>query len=193
MTLILASGSATRAAMLTQAGLLFERVRPDVDERAVEASLNDTGLGADDVAAVLAEVKAVQVSNLRPDDLVIGADQTLALGDERLHKPADMDAARRQLLAMSGRTHQLHSAVVVAKAGTVLFRTVSSANLTMRPFTPAFVGHYLAVSATRRYPASAPIRSKAGASSSSRRSRAITSPSSACPCCRFSASSANGV
>lgn len=145
MTLILASGSATRAAMLTQAGLIFERVTPDVDERAVEASLKGTGVGADDVAAVLAEVKAGEVSLRRPDDLVIGADQTLALGDDRLHKPADMEAARRQLLALRGRTHQLHSAVVVARGGEVLFRTVSTASLAMRDFTPAFVGHYLAI------------------------------------------------
>lgn len=145
MTLILASGSATRAAMLTQAGLIFERVSPDVDERAIEASLADTGVGADDVALVLAEVKALEVSGRRHGDLVIGADQTLALGDERLHKPSDMDAARRQLHSMRGRQHQLHSAVVVARDGEVLFRHVATATLAMRDFTPAFVGHYLSM------------------------------------------------
>jgi septum formation protein len=145
MSLILASGSATRAAMLTQAGLIFERVSPDVDERAVEASLSGTTVGPDDVASILAEVKATEVSLRHPDDLVIGADQTLALGDRRFDKPADMDAARRQLLALAGRSHELHSAVVVCRSGEVLFRHVASATLTMRAFTPAFVGHYLAV------------------------------------------------
>ncbi|WP_181705116.1 Maf-like protein [Chthonobacter rhizosphaerae] len=145
MSLVLASGSPTRAGLLTQAGLLFERESPDVDERAVEATLADTGVFADDVALVLAEVKATEVSARRPGSLVIGADQTLSLGEERFHKPADMEAARRQLLALRGQTHQLHSAVVVAEDGDVLFRHVSTANLTMRDFTPAFVGHYLAV------------------------------------------------
>lgn len=145
MSLILASGSATRAALLTQAGLLFERRAPEVDERAVEATLSDSGVSADDIALVLAEVKATEVSARHPGALVIGADQTLALGEERFHKPADMEAARRQLLALAGRTHQLHSAVVVARDGEVLFRAVDTADLTMRSYTPAFVGHYLAV------------------------------------------------
>lgn len=145
MTLVLASGSATRAAMLTQAGLIFERQPAEIDERAVEATLEETAVGPDDVAAILAEVKAVEVSLGRPGDMVIGADQTLALGDERLHKPADMEAARRQLLRLSGARHQLHSAVVVAVDGVVAFRYVDTATLTMRRFTPAFVGLYLSV------------------------------------------------
>jgi septum formation protein len=145
MTLVLASGSATRAALLTQAGLIFERQSPDVDERAVEEALEGSEVGPDDVAAILAEVKAVEVSKARPGSVVIGADQTLALGDERFHKPADMEAARRQLLRLAGKTHQLHSAVVVAENGEVTFRAVDTATLAMRPFTPAFVGHYLSV------------------------------------------------
>lgn len=145
MSLILASGSATRAAMLTTAGLVFRRESPDVDERAVEEPLTNSGVGPEDVASILAEVKALDVAARFPDDLVIGADQTMALDDERFHKPADMDAARRQLLRIAGKTHQLHSAVVVARGAEVLFRHVSSATLTMRAFTPAFVGHYLSV------------------------------------------------
>jgi septum formation protein len=145
MTLVLASGSATRAALLTQAGLLFERETPDIDERAVEAAFEDSGAGPDDVAAVLAEVKATEISRRRPGAVVIGADQTLSLGDERFHKPEDMEAARRQLLKLAGRTHQLHAAVVVAVDGVTEFRAVDTASLTMRSFTPAFVGHYLSV------------------------------------------------
>lgn len=145
MALVLASGSATRASMLTAAGLLFERVPADVDERAVEASVAGSGVGPDDVAAILAEVKAGEVAARRPGDLVIGADQTLALGDRRFDKPASMEAARQQLLALAGNTHHLHAAVTVVRDGAVLFRHVSTAAMTMRPFTPAFVGHYLAV------------------------------------------------
>jgi septum formation protein len=145
MTLVLASGSPTRAALLTQAGLIFERQTPEVDERAVEEALSGNDVLPEDVATILAEVKATEVAMSRPGDVVIGADQTLSLGAERLHKPDDMEAARRQLLKLAGRSHQLHSAVVVAVDGQVSFRHVSTATMTMRPYTPAFVGRYLAV------------------------------------------------
>jgi septum formation protein len=144
MSLVLASGSATRAAILTQAGLIFERVTPDVDERSVEQAL-EGNVGPDDVAAILAEVKAVEVSRFRPGSTVIGADQTMSIGDERFHKPPDMEAARRQLLRLAGRSHQLHSAVVVAVDGVATFRHIGTATLKMRKFTPAFVGHYLSM------------------------------------------------
>lgn len=145
MSLVLASGSATRAAILTQAGLIFERVTPDVDERSVEEALDGSNVGPDDVAAILAEVKAVEVSRLRPGATVIGADQTMSIGDERFHKPPDMEAARRQLLRLAGRSHQLHSAVAVAVDGVATFRHIATATLKMRKFTPAFVGHYLSM------------------------------------------------
>jgi hypothetical protein len=103
MTLILASGSATRAAMLTQAGLIFERVSPDVDERAVEASLEGSDVGPDDVASILAEVKATEVSLGHPDDLVIGADQTLSLNAADQESPYVDRATIAQEVAYSRR------------------------------------------------------------------------------------------
>jgi septum formation protein len=75
---------------------------------------------------------------------VIGADQVLELDGERLTKPADMEEARRQLLRLSGRTHQLHSAIACARGGGILWQHSETAHLTMRKFSPAFVGHYLA-------------------------------------------------
>ncbi|WP_026785137.1 Maf family protein [Pleomorphomonas koreensis] len=143
MSLILASASPARAALLTGAGLIFKRVPADVDERLVEEDLG--GLGAADVAQALADVKAVEVSMRRPGDLVIGADQTLALGDERFHKPRDREEAGRQLTRLSGRSHELHSALSLARGGEVLHRAVDSARLTMRPLSARFISHYLAV------------------------------------------------
>ncbi len=75
---------------------------------------------------------------------MIGSDQTLSLEGEILHKPADMEAARRRLLQLSGKTHLLHSAVVIAKDGETLWRDVGVARMTMRPLDPAFVGRHLA-------------------------------------------------
>lgn len=142
--LILASTSPFRKTMLANAGIDVEAVPAKVDERALEAPLKGSGTSPEDVAAILAEAKAVDVSARRPGDLVLGCDQTLSLGDEILHKPADMEAARRRLLALSGRTHQLNSAAVLARDGQVLWRHVGIASLTMRKLDPAFIGRHLA-------------------------------------------------
>lgn len=142
--LILASASPFRKAMLDHAGLDVEAVRAEIDERAAEAPLLATDAAPADVAEVLALAKAQEVSNRHPAALVIGCDQTLALGDEIFHKPADMEAARRHLLRLSGKTHQLNSAVVLVRAGETLWSTVQTASMTMRKLDPAFIGRHLA-------------------------------------------------
>jgi len=144
MALVLASGSSIRAELLRNAGLTIDVDPADVDERAVEAPLLESGFPPEDLAAILAEAKANDVSDRRPGDLVIGADQILAFEGKRRTKPEDMEAARRQLLAFSGKTHELLSAVVISKNGAAVWRHVSTARLTMRILSPAFIGHYLA-------------------------------------------------
>lgn len=141
--IILASGSPHRRALLENAGLEFSVEKPDIDERAVEAALAGSGATPGDVATVLAEAKATAVSEKHPGALVIGSDQTLSLEDELFHKLADMEAARRQLLLLSGKTHQLSSAVVMAEQGGAIWRHVGVAHMTMRGLDPAYVGRYL--------------------------------------------------
>jgi septum formation protein len=140
----LASSSPFRKALLVNAGIDVEAVPASVDERALEAPLQDSGVSPEDVALVLAEAKAIDVSEKKPGALVLGCDQTLSLGDEVFHKPADMEGARRHLLALSGKTHQLNSAAVLVRDGEVLWRHVGIANLTMRKLDPAFIGRHLA-------------------------------------------------
>src|SRR5690554_6788181 len=96
--IILASASRHRQALLSAAGVEFEAVTPEIDERAVEAALGPDAVSGDDVAAVLAQAKAGEVSARHADALVIGADQTLALGDRLFHKPETIEEARRNLL-----------------------------------------------------------------------------------------------
>jgi septum formation protein len=141
--IILASGSPFRRRMLEDAGIAFTVERPSIDERAVEEAVADTGLRPDDLAQILAEAKAVDVSQNHPGAYVIGCDQTLSLGEELLHKPANMEEARRRLLKLSGRTHQLNSAVVIAQDGETIWRHVQVASMTMRDLDPAFVGRHL--------------------------------------------------
>lgn len=142
-TVVLASGSPFRRKMLEDAGVAVETVPANIDERAVEAAVEGSGVTPQELAAILAEAKALDVSERMPGRLVVGADQTLSLGDEVLHKPADMDAARRRLLLLSGKTHELNSAVVVARDGEALWRHVGVARLTMRDLAPGFVGRHL--------------------------------------------------
>jgi septum formation protein len=144
MTLILASASPFRRTMLVDAGLDIRPVAARIDERMVEAPLAGSGATPEEVAEVLAEAKAIEVSGRNPGALVLGCDQTLSLGDRLFHKPKDMEDARRHLLALSGKTHHLNSAAVLVRDGETLWRTVSVARLTMRPLDPAFIGRHLA-------------------------------------------------
>lgn len=141
--IILASTSPFRRQLLENAGLKIQAVAPEVDERAIEETLQDSDMNPEDVALILAEAKATDVSERFPDMWVIGGDQTLSLGDEVFHKPADMEGARRHLLALSGKTHQLNSAVVLARGGEAVWRHVAIARMTMRKLEPGFVGRHL--------------------------------------------------
>lgn len=142
-TIVLASGSPFRRKMLEDAGLAFDVERPEIDERAIESAIEGSGVTPEDLAAILAEAKALEVSQRRPGALVIGTDQTLSLGDAVLHKPKDMEEARRRLLALSGKTHQLNSAIVLMRDGETVWRHVGIARLTMRQLDPGFIGRHL--------------------------------------------------
>lgn len=141
--IILASGSPFRKKILENAGVDFEAIPASIDERAVEAPLEGSGATPEDIALVLAEAKALDVSERNPGALVIGSDQTLSLDDTVFHKPADMEGARRHLLKLSGKTHHLNSAVVLVRDGETLWRHVGVARLTMRHLDPAFIGRHL--------------------------------------------------
>ena len=140
---ILASTSPARRALLTAAGVPFTAQSPAVDEEAAKASLAAEGLTPRDMADALAELKALRVSNRKPG-LVIGADQTLDLDGVTLDKAPTNEAARERLLSLRGRSHKLHSAVVVASGGQAIWREVVTAKLTMRPFSDAFLDDYMA-------------------------------------------------
>lgn len=139
--LILASASPFRKALLENAGLSFGVEPAEIDERAVEETLGD--LDPEDVASVLAEAKAQDVSSRNPGAIVIGSDQTLSMGEEIFHKATTMDEARRRLLALSGKTHELNSAIVLARDGETIWRHISVAHMTMRDLDPGFVGRHL--------------------------------------------------
>jgi len=139
--LILASQSRARQALLTNAGISFEAVTAEIDERAVQQA---SGLSAPgEIASLLAREKALSVSVRQPGKFVIGADQTLALGERLFSKPAGRALAAAQLRALAGRSHELHSAVAVARDGKILFEAAAIAGMTMRRLGEAEIDVYL--------------------------------------------------
>jgi len=139
--LILASQSRARQALLTNAGIGFEAVTAEIDERAVQQA---SGLSAPgEIASLLAREKALSVSARQPGKFVIGADQTLALGERLFSKPAGRAQAAEQLRALAGRSHELHPAVAVARDGEILFEAVAIAGMTMRRLGEAEIDVYL--------------------------------------------------
>jgi septum formation protein len=141
--LVLASGSATRAAMLRAAGLAFEVVVPRVDEDALKGGLLAEGASARDIADALAEMKAARVSGRRPEALVLGCDQTLSCDGRLFSKPASPEEAREQLRDLMGRTHKLHSAAVIYLAEEPVWRHVAEARLTMGQLSDEWIEGYL--------------------------------------------------
>jgi len=139
--LVLASKSEVRRLVLANAGIPVEARPADIDERGIEtqASTRDPG----EVAALLAREKARAIAAQLGGRLVLGADQTLALGERRFSKPVDRAGARAQLKALRGQTHALHSAIALMRDGAVLFEHGDSARLTMRAFSDEFLESYL--------------------------------------------------
>jgi septum formation protein len=141
--IVLASASPTRIALLRNAGLEFTAVAAQIDERAIEAALAASARPPAEIAAALAEAKALSVVASRAGALVIGADQVLSADGRAWHKPSSIGEARDQLIALSGRTHELHSAIAVAREGTIGWRHSETVRLTMRPLTAGFIDDYL--------------------------------------------------
>ena len=143
--IILASGSATRAAMLSAAGVSFEAKPAPVDEDAAKAAFRAQGMGARDLADALAEMKAIRVSQKHPQALVLGCDQTLALDDgTMLDKAETREQLATHLRMMSGRTHSLYSAAVLVRGGVPEWRAIERVKLTMRALSDDFIDAYVA-------------------------------------------------
>jgi septum formation protein len=128
--------------MLSAAGIPIEIVHAQVDERAIERAIGEQR-DPGELALLLSREKANAVAFKMPSRLVIGADQTLAMGSVRFSKPANRDEAREQLRKLRGQTHLLHSAVTLVQDDSVLFKVVDIARLNMRNFSDRFLEDYL--------------------------------------------------
>lgn len=142
--ILLASASASRAAVLRAAGLVFTTRAAHVDEDALKAAALAEAMPVADTALLLADAKARRLALRDPDTLVIGGDQMLVCEDERFDKPANLAAARAQLLALRGKTHTLPTAIVAWRHGRRIWHHVATPRMAMRAFSDAVLDAYLA-------------------------------------------------
>lgn len=143
-TLVLASASATRRTMLENAGIHFDVDPADVDEAAIKVKALADGRGINDTARELAQAKAARVSKRNPGRLVLAADQMLECNRRWFDKAGTEEQARQQLKFLSGKPHQLVTAAVLMRDGAVVWQTVETAALTVRPLSDDFIDVYCA-------------------------------------------------
>ena len=142
MRVILASGSAIRRKLMTDAGLEFEVIIKAVDEGAIKESMLVESARLRDIADALAEAKSMRVSRIE-EGLVIGADQIMVMDNQLFDKPKDINEARDRLKLMRGKTHYLMGAVVICENGVPVWRHMAKTKLTMREFSDDFLEDYL--------------------------------------------------
>lgn len=145
LKIVLASQSKIRADLLENTGLSFEIHPSKIDEDAIKAIFKEDETDPADIAEILAESKALNISPEFPDALIIGSDQILTLGKEIFDKPKNREEIQASLFKLRGKTHTLISSIVLVKNGEVIWRYSDSAQLTMHEFTPEFLGKYMAL------------------------------------------------
>ena len=143
---VLASASKVRERLLRAAGLSLQVVPADIDENAIREALKaeDDAISADDLAEVLARTKAQEIAQRRLGRWTIGCDQILEFENRIFEKARNDDEVRANLLELSGKSHSLHSAVVLADGDEIVWTHVDVARVKLRAFTPQFVGRYMA-------------------------------------------------
>ena len=141
--IVLASGSAIRGQMLSNAGIAFEAIVPRVDEEMIKIALQAEKATPRDIADALAETKARKIGGKHPDKLVIGCDQVLDFEGQILSKPQTPEEAREQLKALRGKRHSLLSAVVVYHQLEPLWRHVGQVRLYMRDISDSYLNEYV--------------------------------------------------
>ena len=142
-SLVLASSSPFRRMLLQNAGLAFDAYAATIDERAIEERLGELHASPEHVAVELAKAKALDVSRHFRGMLVLGSDQTMSLGERVFHKPIDLEEARSHIATLSGKTHRLNSGMALVQDGVVVWEHVSSADMTVRPLSEAFIARYV--------------------------------------------------
>ena len=141
--LILASKSQARASLLTQAGISFDVSAAAIDEPAIREAAVYEGASADDIALLLAEMKGERIAAAHPEALIIASDQLLICDDKIYGKPRDMAQAHQQIKQLSGRRHQLISAVILFDKGKRIWHHIARPEITFHAFEETQIDDYL--------------------------------------------------
>ncbi len=139
--IILASASPARQKLLRTAGVAFVTQLSNIDE--IAATTKVQHLDARSLCLHLAQLKAEAVSKLRPQHLIVGADQVLELEGKVFDKATTLKEAFEQLTQLQGHMHQLHSAAVTVVDGKTTFKTIQTVALQMRKLSPGQISSYL--------------------------------------------------
>ena len=141
MTLLLASGSKTRAEILKNAKIKFKVIDHGVDEE--EAKISYSQLEPEGIAIKLSEIKSIKPSLKFLDKFVIGGDQVLEFDGKLMNKAADINEAKEQLLKLQGQSHKLITAITISKNGSVIWKHFDIAKITMRDLNEKQIDQYL--------------------------------------------------
>ncbi len=140
--IILASKSASRRAMLDAAGIQYEAIPADIDERAVEEGL--AGATPAQIAEALGVAKAASVAEQHPTRLVLGSDSLVVCDGQRFDKPKSREDAAAHLSFFSGKTIELHSGAALLRGHGCEWSGSAVANLHVRTLSDDFIETYLA-------------------------------------------------
>ena len=142
--LILASKSGARQALLTQAGIAFEVVAAAIDEPAIRAAAEGEGAAPDDIAVLVADMKGERSAAQYPEAMIIASDQLLVCQGKIYGKPRNLDEAKAHLTALSGKRHQLITAVILFDKGRRIWHHIARPEITFHALDEALISDYLA-------------------------------------------------
>jgi septum formation protein len=144
--LVLASRSSIRRDLLARAGITCRTLPSNVNEDTIKTACREKAFDTQATALELARSKALDVAQLEPHSLVIGADQILDIDNDWLGKPKNREDAMGQLRRLSGRSHRLVTAVSLVRlvsGKAEIWRHCNIATLTMTRLDDRRIEHYL--------------------------------------------------
>ena len=139
-SIILASSSRSRRKILSDSGVKYKSIKPLVDEEYLKKGFKGS---TKKLALMLAEKKALSVSKMNKDTIVIGADQVLSFKGKVFNKPKTIKEAEKNLKLFKNKTHYLDSATVIAYNDKIIWRNEQSPKMKLRNFSDKFLKNYL--------------------------------------------------
>ena len=141
--LILASKSAARRALLDQAGIAYECEPAAIDEAAIRDAAQSEGASPDDIAVLLAEMKGERIAAKHSDAMIISSDQLLVCDGILYGKPKTFEQAHQQIAALSGKRHQLITAVMLFDNGRRIWHHIARPEITFHQLDDNAISDYL--------------------------------------------------